>query len=194
DELVEEIRRALIQVGQKLSRHIRHEEKAADMEEKLRHIEMFGPILVSTLVRILKAPKSREKAATDGLAKLLGRDAKVAESELKDAVALLEAATAKAAAADKAAEAELKDTAEPEKAAEAAQKAAESAPKAAPIELPKKAKKSGGEAKAEKLAAASKKARQQSLFGAEDLPPPASAKVKEKKKVVAKRVARKGSR
>src|SRR5204863_3308298 len=59
DELVEEIRRTLIQAGQRLSKHIRREEKAADVEEKLRHIEQFGPILVSTLCRILKAPKKR---------------------------------------------------------------------------------------------------------------------------------------
>src|SRR5439155_2005456 len=71
DELVEEVRRALIQAGQRLSRHIRKEAKAADVEEKLRHIEQIGPILVSTLCRIVKAPKSREKKATEGLAKLL---------------------------------------------------------------------------------------------------------------------------
>src|SRR5439155_15006332 len=103
DELVEEIRRALIQAGQRLSRHIRKEAKAADVEEKLRHIEQFGPILVSTLCRIVKAPKSREKKATEGLAKLLGRDAKVAEKELEEAVQVVEDATKKAEEAQAAA-------------------------------------------------------------------------------------------
>ncbi|MCB0357120.1 MAG: DNA topoisomerase VI subunit B, partial [Bdellovibrionales bacterium] len=42
DELVEEIRRTLMQAGQKLSRHIRAEDKAADLERKIRHIEKFG--------------------------------------------------------------------------------------------------------------------------------------------------------
>ena len=36
DELVEEIRRALIQAGQKLSKHIRREVKANELEEKIR--------------------------------------------------------------------------------------------------------------------------------------------------------------
>src|SRR5262249_51635447 len=37
DELVEEIRRALMQAGQKLSRHIRREHKEADLERKIAH-------------------------------------------------------------------------------------------------------------------------------------------------------------
>jgi DNA topoisomerase-6 subunit B len=50
DELVEEIRRAAQQAGQKLSRHIKKEFKEADLERKLAHIEQFGPILVETLL------------------------------------------------------------------------------------------------------------------------------------------------
>lgn len=46
DELVEEIRRTSMQAGQKLARHIRKELKEADLERKLAHIEVFGPILV----------------------------------------------------------------------------------------------------------------------------------------------------
>lgn len=83
DELIEEIRRALMQAGQKLSRHIRAEDKAADLERKLQHIEKFGPILVQGLARIVSAPKSREKKAEEGLQKLLGRDTSSAEEELK---------------------------------------------------------------------------------------------------------------
>lgn len=85
EELVEEIRRALMQAGQKLSRHIRHETKAADLERKTKHIEKFAPILVNGLVRIVKAPPMRAKRAEKGLLKLLGRDTKEAEKELKDA-------------------------------------------------------------------------------------------------------------
>ncbi len=85
EELVEEIRRTLMQAGQKLSRHIRAESKAADLERKIQHIEKFGPILVQGLARIVGAPKAREKKAEEGLKKLLGRDASSAEKELAEA-------------------------------------------------------------------------------------------------------------
>ena len=85
EDLVEEIRRALMQAGQKLSRHIRAEHKAADLERKLAHIEKFGPILVEGLARMVKAPKSRIEKAEAGLAKLLGRDTSSAEAELDHA-------------------------------------------------------------------------------------------------------------
>jgi DNA topoisomerase-6 subunit B len=91
DELVEEIRRTLIQAGQKLSRHIRKEDKANELEEKIRHIEQFGPILVDGICRIVGAPESRRTKAEEGLRKLLGRDAKVAEQELEQAHDKLEA-------------------------------------------------------------------------------------------------------
>ncbi len=82
DDLVEEIRRTLMQAGQKMSRHIRAEDKAADLERKILHIEKFGPILVQGLARIVGAPKAREVKAEAGLKKLLGRDASSAEAEL----------------------------------------------------------------------------------------------------------------
>lgn len=85
DELVEEIRRALMQAGQKLSRHIKHEMKEADLERKLAHIEQFGPILVEKLVTIAGANESRRKKAEDGLKKILGRDSDAAMSDLEDA-------------------------------------------------------------------------------------------------------------
>jgi DNA topoisomerase-6 subunit B len=75
----------LIQAGQRLAKYIRREEKANDLEEKIRHIEQFGPILVEGLCRITKAPDSRKKKAEDGLIKLLGRDANAAEKALDDA-------------------------------------------------------------------------------------------------------------
>ncbi len=83
DELVAEIRLALIQAGQKLSRHIKKEVKEADLERKLAHIEQFGPILVEGLARIIKAPESRKKKAEEGLKKLLGRDSEAAMADLE---------------------------------------------------------------------------------------------------------------
>ncbi|MCC6278482.1 MAG: DNA topoisomerase VI subunit B [Oligoflexia bacterium] len=86
DELVDELRLALIQAGQKLSRHIRAEARAIDLENKIRHIEQFGPILVGGVCRILGAPEARKKKATEGLMKLLGRESREAEKELKVAM------------------------------------------------------------------------------------------------------------
>jgi DNA topoisomerase VI subunit B len=85
EELVEEIRRALIQAGQKLSKHIRREEKANELEEKIRHIEQFGPILVEGLCRIANVPSDRKKRAEEGLIKILGREARDAEIALQNA-------------------------------------------------------------------------------------------------------------
>ena len=97
EELVEEIRRALIQAGQRLSKHIRREDKANELEEKIRHIEQFGPILVEGLVRISKASDARKKRAEEGLLKLLGRDARSVEAELAKAESSLEAHLEKSA-------------------------------------------------------------------------------------------------
>jgi len=91
EELVEEIRRALMQAGQKLSRHIKHEMKEADLERKLAHIEQFGPILVEKLVTIAGANESRKKKAEEGLRKILGRDSDAAVNELEEAQSKLEA-------------------------------------------------------------------------------------------------------
>lgn len=95
DDLVEEIRRTLMQAGQKMSRHIRAEDKAADLERKIQHIEKFGPILVQGLARIVGAPKARETKAEEGLKKLLGRDASSAEAELAHATSKLSELKAK---------------------------------------------------------------------------------------------------
>lgn len=85
EELVEEIRRALMQAGQKLSRHIKHEMKEADLERKLAHIEQFGPILVEKLVLLAGANEARKKKAEEGLRKILGRDSEDAASQLEEA-------------------------------------------------------------------------------------------------------------
>lgn len=91
DELVEEIRRALMQAGQRLSRHIKREKKAHELEEKIRHIEKFGPILVEGLCRITRSSEKRKEKAEQGLAKILGRDAKQTEKQLQEADVKLEA-------------------------------------------------------------------------------------------------------
>lgn len=96
EELVEEIRRALIQAGQRLSKHIKKEFRANDLEEKLRYIEQFGPILVDGLCRITKASDARKKKAQDGLMKILGRDASAAEAALEEASEKLGKAAKKA--------------------------------------------------------------------------------------------------
>lgn len=92
DELVEEIRRALMQAGQRLSRHLSRETKAADLEEKIQHIEKFGPVLVDTLVRITKSPEKRKVAAYEGLKKILGRDTDEAQTKLASAETALDEA------------------------------------------------------------------------------------------------------
>ncbi len=95
DELVEEIRRALIQAGQKLSRYIKAEHKANELEEKIRYIEQFGPILVEGLARITQAKEEQKKRAREGLMKILGRDTTATEKELEDANTKLEIQKAK---------------------------------------------------------------------------------------------------
>ena len=95
DDLVEEIRRALMQAGQKLSRHINRESRVNDHETKIAHIEQFGPILIDGLVRLTKADESRRIKATEGLRKLLGRDALESEKAVKVAKEKSEAVDAK---------------------------------------------------------------------------------------------------
>jgi len=85
DELVEEIRLAVMRAGQKLSRHIKREAKAADLERKTAHIEQFGPLLVETLVRITEASDKRKQKAIVGLEKILGRDQKSAKEDFDQA-------------------------------------------------------------------------------------------------------------
>jgi len=77
--------RAAGQAGQKLSRHIKHEMKEADLERKLAHIEQFGPILVEKLVLLAGANEARKKKAEEGLKKILGRDSEDAASQLEAA-------------------------------------------------------------------------------------------------------------
>ena len=74
DELVEEIRRALMQAGQKISKFLSSEEKSKEEKEKIEYIEKFTPILISSLARILDVNDSRQKKASQALSKLLRKD------------------------------------------------------------------------------------------------------------------------
>ncbi|MBC7661888.1 MAG: DNA topoisomerase VI subunit B [Chitinophagaceae bacterium] len=91
EELVEEIRRTLMQAGQRLSRHLRKEHKEAMLESKMQHIEQFAPILVEGLVRLTASSQARREQAHKGLLKILGREAKDAKDELAEADRKLEA-------------------------------------------------------------------------------------------------------
>jgi DNA topoisomerase-6 subunit B len=82
DELVEEFRRALMQAGQRLSRYLKREHKADELEQRQQHIEQFCPILVETLARIVSAPDARKIKAEEGLAKILERDTKGIRKDL----------------------------------------------------------------------------------------------------------------
>ncbi len=83
DELVQEIRLALIQAGQKLSKFVKKEAKEADLEAKRQYIEQFSPILLDCLFDITKEPKSRRAKLEKGLKKILGRETSEAEVELE---------------------------------------------------------------------------------------------------------------
>lgn len=90
DELLQEVRLALIQAGQKLAKFVKKESKAAELEARIRHMELFAPILVESLLNITKEPKSRRKKMEAGMKKILGRDKDVLEEELKVAEKRLE--------------------------------------------------------------------------------------------------------
>jgi DNA topoisomerase-6 subunit B len=85
DELVAEIRLALMQAGQRLSRFVNKERREADLEKKRAHIEQFGPILIEGIGRITGAPQNRLEKAKGGLMKILGREEAEAEDALKTA-------------------------------------------------------------------------------------------------------------
>lgn len=90
EELVDEIRKTLMQAGQKLSRHIRKEQRALDLERKMQHIEKFVPILIKKLGDITSASPARIQKAHKGIMKILERDKNLAEEALKEAKIKLE--------------------------------------------------------------------------------------------------------
>lgn len=89
-DLVDELRLSLMQAGQKLSRHIKREARAADLERKTQHIEKYGPILVEYLAKLSGHNKQSQEKARLGLSKILGRDSNAAEQALQEADTRLE--------------------------------------------------------------------------------------------------------
>lgn len=90
DELLEEIRLALIQVGQRLSKHIKAEQKSQDLQAKIKHIEQFVPIIIKSLINIGNEKESRKKKLELGLRKILGKDTEEAKNELEKAENMLD--------------------------------------------------------------------------------------------------------
>ena len=84
EELVEEIRLALMRTGQKLRAHIRKESHTEDLVRKKEYIEKFAPILIRQLSKITKASKKDVQAAEKGLYHILSKDAKAAEKALSE--------------------------------------------------------------------------------------------------------------
>ena len=82
EELVEEIRLALMRTGQKLQKHIRKEKHEEDLIRKREYIEKFAPILIKKLSEITSAPKSQVENAEKGLYKILYKDTKATEKAL----------------------------------------------------------------------------------------------------------------
>lgn len=82
EELVEEIRLALMRTGQKLKRHIRKEKHEEDLLRKREYIEKFAPILIRKLSDITSASKKQTAVAEKGLYKILSKDAKATEKAL----------------------------------------------------------------------------------------------------------------
>ena len=85
DELLEELRKALMQAGQRLSRYLKREHKLGELENRQAHIERFGPILVETLARILNVSDTRKAKAEAGLARILESDTKGLKQDLQKA-------------------------------------------------------------------------------------------------------------
>ena len=90
EELVEEIRLALMQTGQKLKRHIRKEKNTEDLLRKKQYIEKFAPILIRKIKDITGAAKKEMEKGEKGLYAILSKDAAEAEKALGEAQLQLE--------------------------------------------------------------------------------------------------------
>ena len=85
EELVEEIRLALMQAGQKLKKHIRKEKNTAELFRKKEYIEKFAPILIQKIKDITGVNKKEIKKAEEGLYAILSKDTFLAEKALGEA-------------------------------------------------------------------------------------------------------------
>ena len=101
EELVEEIRLALMQTGQKLKRHIRKEKNTEDLLRKKQYIEKFAPILIRKIKDITGASKAEIDKGEKGLYAILSKDAVKAEKALGEAKLQLEEMKAKRQAKDR---------------------------------------------------------------------------------------------
>jgi len=95
EELVEEIRLALQQAGQKLKKHIRKEKNTAELFRKKEYIEKFAPILIEKIKDITGAGQKEMEKAEKGLYAILSKDAILAEKALGQAQQELEELKAK---------------------------------------------------------------------------------------------------
>ncbi len=95
EELVEEIRLALMQTGQKLKKHIRKEKNTEDLLRKKQYIEKFAPILICKIKDITGAGKAEIEKGKKGLYAILSKDALEAEKALGEAQMQLEGMKAK---------------------------------------------------------------------------------------------------
>ena len=90
EELVEEIRLALMQTGQKLKKHLRKEKNTEDLIRKKQYIEKFAPILIRKLKDITGAGKKEIEKSEKGLYAILSKDTAEAEKALGEARLQLE--------------------------------------------------------------------------------------------------------
>ena len=90
EELVEEIRLALMQTGQKLKKHLRKEKHTEDLIRKKEYIEKFAPILIRKIKDITGASKKEIEKGKEGLYFILSKDAAKAEKALGEAQLQLE--------------------------------------------------------------------------------------------------------
>lgn len=95
EDLVDEIRLALMQTGQKLKRHIKKEKHTEDLLRKKQYIEKFAPILIRKIKDITGAKQTDVDKGTKGLYAILSKDAAEVEKALGEAQLQLEEMKAK---------------------------------------------------------------------------------------------------
>ena len=90
EELVDEIRFALMKAGQKLKRHISKEQHTEDLIRKKEYIEKFAPILIRKIKDITQVSDKEIKQAEKGLNHILSKGTEAAEKALGEAKIKLE--------------------------------------------------------------------------------------------------------
>ena len=77
DEIMEELRRALMECGRKLGTHVRRGKKIANEFKKRNYITMYIPHVVDALKDILELDDKEVSKATDDLTSVLERSRKL---------------------------------------------------------------------------------------------------------------------